>query len=494
MADEPAGALDHELLDRLRRLERAARPLEPGTGRRRRLREAVVASSERFLRRVETMKGFDEAAGQGLGLMDHPVGEEGIPLAAAIELLEGEVVRPGAGTATGKHLAYIPGGGIYHSALGDYLAAVSNKYSGVYFAGPGAVRMENQMVRWVADLVGYPAGAAGSIASGGSIATLTAVVSAREAHALRAADFDRAAVYLTAQAHHCIGKALHIAGMGEAPVRQVAMDAGYRMRPEALAEAIARDRAAGLRPWLVVASAGTTDTGAVDPLEAIATIAEREGCWYHVDAAYGGFFLLTEHGRAALRGIERSHSTVLDPHKGMFLPYGSGVVVVRDAAPLVAGHDYTGSYMQDARADATELSPADVSPELSRHFRALRMWLPLALLGTRPFRAALEEKLLLARYFHRRIAAAGFEVGPEPDLSIVTYRWAPPGAGLERVNAMNKAIVDGSRRDGRVFLSSTMLDGRFTLRMAALAFRTHRRTMDLAVDVLREQAAAVGRA
>ena len=489
---EQEDAPDPELLERLRQLERRARPLEPGTSRRRRLREAIVASTERFLRRIETIDGFVEVADPGIGLLDYPITEGGMPLESAVELLEREVVRPGASTATGRHLAYIPGGGIYHSALGDYLAAVSNKYSGVFFTGPGPVRMENLVIRWVADLVGYPVGAAGSIASGGSIATLTAVVAAREAHRLRAADFGSAVVYLTSQAHHCIQKALHIAGMGESPVRHVAMDHGYRMRPEALAAAIAADRAAGLRPWMIVGSAGTTDTGAVDPLGAIAEVAERERCWFHVDAAYGGFFLLTDYGRAALKGIERSDSTVLDPHKGLFLPYGSGMVVVRDAAPLVAGHNYTGSYMQDARADASELSPADVSPELSRHFRALRMWLPLALLGTAPFRAALEEKLLLARYFRGRIAQAGFEVGPVPDLSIVTYRWAPPGVSLERANAMNKAIVDGARRDGRVFLSSTMLEGRFTLRLAALAFRTHRRTIDLAVRVLREQAATVG--
>ena len=491
MAESSADISDAELLERLRRLERVARPLEPGTSRRRRLRDAVIASSERFLRRIDSLQGFVEAPGQGIGLLDHPIGERGVPLEAAIELLEREVVHPGGGTATARHLAYIPGGGIYHSALGDYLAAITNKYSGVFFAGPGAVRMENQLVRWVADLIGYPAGAAGHIASGGSIATLTAIVSAREAHGLRAAGYSGAVVYLTSQAHHCIGKALHIAGMGETPVRQVATDEAYRMRPEALAAAIAEDRAAGLRPWLVIASGGTTDTGAVDPLEAIASVAEREGCWFHVDAAYGGFFMLTEHGRTALRGIERSHSAVLDPHKGLFLPYGSGMVVVRDAAPLLAGHNYTGSYMQDTWAYASEISPADVSPELSRHFRALRMWLPLALLGTAPFRAALEEKLLLARYFHRQIERAGFEVGPVPDLSVVTYRWVPPGASPEDVNQVNKAIIEGARRDGRVFLSSTMLEGRFTLRMAALAFRTHRRTIDLAVQVLREQVTAL---
>lgn len=478
------------LFDRLRRLERAARPLEPGKGRRRELRAAVVASSERFLRRLDTRKGFVETEDKGIGLLDAPVAEHGLPVDEVIELLEHCVVRPGATTASGAHLAYIPGGGLYHSALGDYLAAVSNKYAGIFFAGPGAVRMENLLLRWVADLVGYPAGAAGNIASGGSIASLTAIATARDAHGLKGADFASTVVYLTTQAHHCLEKALRIAGMAEAQVRYVAVDDRFRMRADALAEAIAADRKNGLRPWLVIAAAGTTDTGAVDPLDAIATIAERERCWFHVDAAYGGFFLLTDHGRQLLKGIERSNSVVLDPHKGMFLPYGSGVVVVREAAQLAATHDYEGHYMQDATREPSELAPADLSPELSKHFRALRMWLPLMLVGTAPFRAALEEKLLLARYFRDEVQALGFEVGPEPDLSVVTYRWVPRGASLETANRINQAIIDGARRDGRVFLSSTMLDGRYTLRMAALAFRTHRREIDLAIRVLREQVAA----
>jgi aromatic-L-amino-acid/L-tryptophan decarboxylase len=485
---------DTDILERLRKLERAARPLEPGASRRRRLRDAVVASSERFLRKIETLKAFDDVEDKGIGLLAFPISEQGIPIEAAIELVERHVVRPGGNTASGGHLAYIPGGGIYHAALGDYLAAVSNKYAGIFFAGPGPVRMENMLVRWVADLVGYPADAAGNIASGGSVANLTAIATARDAHGLHGADYASAVVYLTAQAHHCIEKALRIAGMGESRISRVPMDPGHRMRPEALEQAIAADRAQGLKPWLVIAAAGTTDTGAVDPLDAIATIARRERCWFHVDAAYGGFFLLTEHGRRALRGIERSDSVVLDPHKGLFLPYGAGVVVVRDAEPLVASHDYSGSYMQDAMPEPGEISPADVSPELSKHFRALRMWLPLILLGTKPFRAALEEKLLLAHYFRREIGRAGYEIGPPPDLSIVTYRWAPPGASPDRIDEINRSIVEGARRDGRVFLSSTLVDGRFTLRMAALAFRTHRRTIDLAVRVLREQAAAVGRA
>jgi glutamate/tyrosine decarboxylase-like PLP-dependent enzyme len=347
--------------------------------------------------------------------------------------------------------------------------------------------MENMLIRWVADLLGYPPAAGGNIASGGSIANLAAIATARDAHGLKGADFARTAVYLTTQAHHAIEKALRIAGLGEVQLRFVPIDDRFRMRADALEETIVRDRAEGLKPWLIIAAAGTTDTGAVDPLDAIADIAQRERCWFHVDAAYGGFFLLTEHGRSVLRGIERSDSVVLDPHKSLFLPWGSGMVLVRDVRPLAETHRYSGNYMQDALREPGEISPADVSPELTKPFRALRMWLPLILLGTKPFTAALEEKLLLARYFQAEIVKRGFEVGPMPDLTVVTFRWAPPGVSLERANQVNEALVDAMRRDGRIFISSTMLDGRFTLRMVALGFRTHRATIDLAMRILSEE-------
>src|SRR5262249_30576096 len=164
-------------------------------------------------------------------------------------LREREVLRPGANPASGGHLAYIPGGGLYHSAIGDYIAAVSDKYAGVFFAGPGAVRMENMLVRWIADLVGYPAGAAGAIASGGAIATLAAVCAARDAHGIAGAGVARAVVYLTSQVHHCLQKSLRIAGVGQAIVRSIPIDEGHRMRPDALAAAISADRVAGLTPW-----------------------------------------------------------------------------------------------------------------------------------------------------------------------------------------------------------------------------------------------------
>jgi len=475
------------LSERIDALEREASALEPVEVERAVLLAAASASAERYLAELPEGRAF--RPGDGRGLLDVPVGEDGAPLGDVLALLEREAIAPGGHPSSPAHLAYIPGGALYHSAIADFLVAVSNKYPGIAFTGPGPARMESLLLRWTADLVGLPASAGGSIASGGSLANLTAVTTARDARGLRAADYARSVVYLTSQAHHCVEKALRIAGLAEAPVRTIAIDDRFRMRPEALERAIAEDRARGLQPWLVVATAGTTDTGAVDPLDAVAAIAEREGCWFHVDAAYGGFFLLTEDGRRRLRGIERADSVVLDPHKSLFLPWGSGIVLVRDVAQLVASQSLSGHYLQDAHGGPEALSPADLSPELTKHFRALRMWLPLMLLGVRPFRAALEEKLLLARYFRDEIAAAGFEVGPEPDLSIVTYRWVPRGVDLEGADRLNAALLDAVRRDGRVFLSSTQLEGRFTLRACVLAFRTHRRSMDLAVRVLRQEAA-----
>jgi glutamate/tyrosine decarboxylase-like PLP-dependent enzyme len=241
----------------------------------------------------------------------------------------------------------------------------------------------------------------------------------------------------------------------------------------------------------VIATAGTTDVGAIDPLGAIADIAGAEGLWLHVDAAYGGAFLLCEEGRRALAGIDRSDSTVIDPHKGLFLPFGSGALLVRSRDRLAAANRYHANYMQDAFRADVELSPADLSPELSRPFRGLRLWLPLKLYGLAPFRAALEEKLLLARHFHERLSALpGWEVGPPPDLSVVTYRYLPARGDAD---AFNRRLVEAVQGDGRVFISSTQLDGRFTLRLAVLNVRTHLEQVELALEVLEHHARRLSR-
>ncbi|MGH8268879.1 MAG: pyridoxal phosphate-dependent decarboxylase family protein, partial [Steroidobacteraceae bacterium] len=460
-----------DLISRIGDLQRAAASLEPGPEERRALREAVVAHAEEFLHRLPAALVFESNAAPAAELTRWRPAEAPVAPSELLRLFRRSVEDTGLKASSPGHMAYIPGGGLYASALGDYLAAVTNEYAGVRFAGPGAVEMENLLLRWMADLAGYPAGARGNLASGGSIANLIAIVTAREAHGLRCADIPKAVVYLTAQAHHSLEKALRIAGLGECVLRRIATDARHRMTPVALQQAITADRAAGLRPWLVLAAAGSTDTGAIDPLEPIGQIARAEGLWYHIDAAYGGFFLLCPEIRERLRGLELSDSVVMDPHKSLFLPYGLGAVLIKEGTSLARAHHYHADYMQDALANAPDAdSPADLSPELSKHFRGPRLWLPLLLHGVAPFRACLEEKLCLTRYFHERVRSLGFEVGPQPELTVSTYRWLPKHGDPD---SFNEALVSAIHQDGRVFISSTRLGGRYYLRLAVLSFRTH---------------------
>lgn len=465
-------------------LEKIARQLEPVTGKRDAVRKKVIDYTEQFINHIETIKAFEVSNEKGAGLYSFPIAEDPADIETVLSLLRKHVDHTGLNPASGGHLGYIPGGGIFYAALGDYLADVFNRYAGVYFASPGAVSMENLLIKWMAGLVGYGEDAAGNIASGGSIANLMGIVCARDASGIKARDFEKAVVYTTAQTHHSISKALRIAGLKECIIRQVSIDERYRMNPDELERMIITDKTNRLLPFLVVASAGTTDTGAIDPLESIGGIAKKHELWYNVDAAYGGFFMLTEEGKAKMKGTELSDTLVIDPHKSLFLPYGSGVLLAKERQPLNTSHYYFANYMQDTPSATEEISPADVSPELTKHFRGLRMWLPLKLLGLKPFRACLEEKLLLAKYFHTEIQKLGFEAGPDPELSVVTYRYVPKSGNAD---AFNKALLEAVQHDGRVFISSTLLNGKYTLRAAIVAFRTHLSTIDLLLHVLKEK-------
>lgn len=467
--------------ERLRSLENAGKPLEPNAAEREATRRPAIDYAEHFLDQVSSYKAYDLSEDKGQGLLDSPIGDDGISIDAAIDLIRRNVDTPGLNPASGGHLGYIPGGGIYYSALGDYLADVFNRYAGVFYASPGAVRMENMLIRWMCDLVGYGAGSHGNLTTSGSLANMIAIVAARDAKGIRSADVPRSVIYLSKQTHHSVAKAINVAGLRECPVRYVELDERYRMRPDDLAAQIERDKAAGLNPFLVVASAGTTDVGAIDPLPELGVIARNHSVWYHIDAAYGGFFILTGEGREKLKGLSMADSLIIDPHKGLFLPYGLGVVLVKDVENLKSAYAFSASYMQDAFAGPDELSPAELSPELTKHFRGLRLWLPLKLHGIAPFRACLEEKLLLARYFHAEVQKLGFVSDLEPELSVVTYRYIPQRGDA---NEFNKKILDAVVADGRIFISSTTLEGKFTLRFACLAFRTHLDTVDTLLHVL----------
>ena len=460
--------------------------IEPDAGRRRELLGAINDYTERFLETLPDRPAFNFTEDMGAGLYDSPITEEGMDIGEILRIYKENVDDQALCAVSGKFFGYIAPCSMYYSALGDYMAAVMDEYAGEFSSSPGAVRMEYQLLDWMAELVGYHAGTAkGVLASGGSIATLTCIVTAREAHGLNAEDYPRAVVYHTRFTHHCVAKSLHIAGLGGCVMRAVPTDADFRMDPGALAEMIRTDRAAGLEPWLVVSSAGTTDLGNVDELDRIGALAREHGLWFHVDAAYGGFFILCDLVRHRFRGIEMSDSVVMNPHKGLHTPFGLGAALIRDGEHLYRSHYYTADYLQDRAFHRQELSPADVSPELTRHFRALRLWLPLKLIGVAPFRAMLSEKLLLTRYAWQRLQSTpGFEVGPEPELSILVFRYIDVDGDVDE---FNRKLVEALRRDGTIFLTSTLIDNVYMLRLSILSYRTHIDTIDLAIDVIRRE-------
>lgn len=477
----------------IKQLEQTARLLDPSLQTRTDWNAAIQQYADSFLSEIETAKGYVTSETQGKGITDLSFSETSKNLPELLKILETEVDSQGINSAAGSHFGYIPGGGLYPSAMADYLVAVANKYTGIFIASPGGVRMENQLIRWMCEMVGFPENSLGNLTSGGSIANLIAIVTARDAKEITSRKVEKAVIYLTEQVHHCVQKAIRIAGLHEATIRYIPMDDHYKMDADYLEVQVRVDKKNGLIPFLVVGSAGTTDVGAIDPLERIGRIAEEHNLWFHVDAAYGGFFLLTENIfnengdnlKTNFAGIELSDSVAIDPHKGLFLPYGLGAVMIKDVKAQMNAHFYRANYMQDANDfnPADQPNPADLSPELTKHARGLRMWLPLHLFGIAPFRACLEEKILLTRYFYEEVQKIGFEVGNYPELSVAIYRYVPKNG---EANEFNELLVQHLQKDGRIFISSTNLKGVYWIRIALLSFRTHLNHVDLYLKMLQE--------
>jgi len=468
-----------ELREELVALKSAMRSLEPNSDDRRALGGQALDHALTYLDAIPDAPANNSWSDVFAQRLDPEFTAGGREAGEIFDYLAQCVERPGFATTSPRFMAYIPGGALFYSAIGDFLAAVSNKYSGFSSASPGAVRLENACVAWLAQVVGFPVDSAGTLTSGGSIANLTAIVAARDA----LDEQGGGAIYRTKFAHYCVDKALHIAGRGRAPRRVIATDELHRMSAAALDEAMCRDAAEGIRPWLVVASAGTVDTGAIDPLDEIADVCARHGAWFHVDGAYGGLFSLCDEGKAKLQGIERADSIALDPHKTLFLPYGTGAVLIRDGAKLLSSFSASADYIRPLGESEVGTSPAELSPELTRHFRALRLWLPIQLAGTDAFKAAQTEKLKLARYFHARLSKIdGFDAGPEPQLSVVAFRYIPPDGSDP--DAFTEGLFRRLTDEGRIMFSGTRIDGAYYIRCAILSFRTHVEHVDEAIEAL----------
>lgn len=463
-----------QIISQLNELNKTSSELDTPEPERLVMLKTVSDYANQFIENLDSVKSFIDKDAKDLEIKS-----EKRTLPELLDLYQAQVAETGINAASGKHLGYIPGGGVFTAALADFIAAVTNPYASVHYASPGAATIENEVVDWLKKVFSFPESAIGCLSSGGSISTLIAFTAARDKHKVKNEWVTKSVVYLSEQVHHSTQKALRIIGLEDVIIRYVPKDANHKIKTADLQQQIEADISAGLKPFLVVATAGTTDTGAIDPLDEIGDIAQRHKLWFHVDAAYGGFFIMTSK-KELFKGIEKADSLIVDPHKGLFLPYGVGVVLVKDSAAVLQSNYYTANYMQDVDSAEMLKSPANVSPELTKHFRGLRVWLPLQLHGAEPFVACLEEKLLLVHYFRHKLSDLGFSLGPDPDLS-VSYFWYP---FAENADEKNKQLMQEIHADGSVFLSSSIIDNRFVIRIAILAFRTKMETVDEAVEMI----------
>ena len=453
------------------------------------LRQALDLTSDFVCREIDSLSAQPSADVEGAEDLARtfiePLPTHSRSLESILERLR-PAIRKTFNTAGPGYLAFIPGGGIMSAAIADLVATSTNRYVGVRPPSPALVQIEETAIAWLAGLMGYPSGAGGILTSGGSLSTLSAIVAAREAKLPE--DFSKGVLYMSEETHYCIPKAAKIAGFREPRIRRIGVDARRRIDGGELESAIEADQNQGLQPFLIIANVGTTNTGAIDDIPRLVALGRRHGMWVHADGAYGGFFRLARTGATLMPKIEECDSITLDPHKGMFLPYGTGCLLVRDPESLKRAHSMDAEYLHDVRAQASP-NFSDLSPELSRDFRGLRIWLPLVLHGADAFRDAIEEKLELTRWAYDQLKAdPRFEILDEPQLSVIAFRLKGEGDASDAINADLQRRVNAR---GRVFLSSTRLSGRYVIRLCVLSFRTHMDRVHDAVEAIRSEATAV---
>jgi len=373
--------------------------------------------------------------------------------------------------------------------FGDLLAAAANPNVGSWTLGPAATEIELEAVRWIAGLLGFPESCGGVMVSGGNMANFVGFLAARVAKCpwdVRAAGVaagPRLRAYVSAETHTWIQKAADLFGLGTDAVRWIPCDSAMRMDVAALERTIAADRAAGDLPFLVVGTGGSVSTGAVDPLPAIAQVCRREKLWFHVDGAYGGFAAAVPEAPDELRGLALADSVAVDPHKWLYSPLEVGCALVRDPEAMRAAFSYHPVYYH---FDEQVVNFVDHGLQNSRGFRALKVWLGLRHAGAAGCREAISEDIRLSRRLAEALRAHGsFEVFTT-DLSIVTFRYVPDdlrgresdSAAAERLDALNRELLDSSQRAGEVFVSNAVVHGRYALRTCIVNFHTSERDIE----------------
>lgn len=415
--------------------------------------------------------------------VDDPLPEDGAGVAAALDAAS-TVLDQSLAQSRPRFFAYVGSSGLESAVLADALA---NSYDANLAGESGAAReIELQTLRWVGELVGYPA-AGGAFTSGGMVSNLTALMAART-RALPDSREDglvgvRGTVYASEEAHSSIERAVEVLGLGRRALRSVPMDEHRRMRTDVLAAMISEDRAAGFTPVAVAATGGTTLTGAVDDLAAIADVCEREGVWMHVDGAYGLPAAATDRARHLFRGLERADSASVDAHKWLFVPKACSVVMVRDAASLVDAFAHDASYL--VQDEGAPMHPVESTLEYSRPFRPLKLWTALRAHGAGAFREAIEKDLDLARELEtlvRQVPTMELHAEEAP-LSVVAFRRIPTHGDAD---AHNVHLASAMQTDGRTFIASAEIDGSIWLRACFVNFRTTSADVRALVQVAEE--------
>lgn len=415
--------------------------------------------------------------------LEAPPPEHATAYEQVLERVFADVVPFRGRTGAGGYMAFIPGFPTWPSAMADLLAGALQLDCCWWAGGAGPSQLELTVLGWFAEWIGYPQGASGVLVSGGSAANLTALACARER--LVGAMRGDLVVYVSSQSHSSVARAARALGFRPERVRVLPVDRTFRIRVDVLERAIAADRAAGLLPLAVCANAGTTNTGAVDPLAQLADVCATHGVWLHVDGAYGGFAALTERGHQTLAGIERADSVTLDPHKWLFQPFECGALLVREPDGLRSAFEITPDYLRDVSAHE-EVNFSDRGLQLTRMTRSLKVWMSVQTFGLTAFRTAIDRALDLAREAAARVdASAELELLAPVDLSVVAFRRRPPRMTDEReLDALNSALVTAVEESGDVYLSSTRLFGRFAIRMCVLNPTTTAAHVHRALDLV----------
>ncbi|HMA00904.1 MAG: pyridoxal phosphate-dependent decarboxylase family protein [Gemmatimonas sp.] len=447
----------------------------------------VVSLWGELLDRLATLPvGGRASAAEVRAAVTREVPDEPLSLDALVETLRTIAFEHSTYTGHPGFMAYVSGAGTVPGAAADLLAAALNQNVGGYRLSPAATEIELHLGRWFASRLGLPQTAGGYVTSGGAMAAFVALKAARDAKAgwsireLGTRAGPPLTLYASAQVHDVHTRAADMLGLGRDAVRSIVCDDALRMRPDALASAIARDLRNGHKPIAVIATAGTVSTGAIDPLEAIADICAAHGLWMHVDGAYGGIAALTDALRPLFRGIERADSVALDPHKWLYTPQSGGAIVVRDLRSLADAFAIEPSYVHEDKALTNRgVDLYALGPQFSRGFHALKIWVSLLAHGWAAYERRIAHDVEIARYLYHRAAANPLleTIGPEPTLSIACFRYVPrelrgdPSAE-PYLNQLNERLMAELQLGGRVYPSNAVVDGRFVLRACIVNFRT----------------------